>query len=226
MAGEGERRTSEGSHYLNEPALYELLVSRKKAMIDLREDHLSRCVRSRGRGSKVRKVGGGPRRTGGRRKRQKNKNNKQIRLERFFYVTYNAFTNGGEIHTPSHPRGLLSGSAFSIFFNVREPAISPSGVLGHHTGRQTWEVWEPLLCEDAVSITTGAQRPVGPGEAQTRRARLISRSIWNPVLMTMSLVVSIGMSSLRIITKIIWEFFYSQSSMFYKEEAHENSAWI
>lgn len=47
-----DRQQSEDSHYLNEPPLYELLVSRKKAMIDLREDHLSRCVRSRGRRSK------------------------------------------------------------------------------------------------------------------------------------------------------------------------------
>lgn len=44
-----EREYSEVKHYLNEPALNELLISRKKAMIDLREDHLSRCVRSRGR---------------------------------------------------------------------------------------------------------------------------------------------------------------------------------
>lgn len=42
------------SLYLNEPPLYQLLVSRKKAVIDLREDHLSRCVRSRGRRSEVR----------------------------------------------------------------------------------------------------------------------------------------------------------------------------
>lgn len=52
--GAVDRQTSEDSHYLNETPLYELLVSRKKAMIDLREDHLSRCVRSRGRRSEVR----------------------------------------------------------------------------------------------------------------------------------------------------------------------------
>lgn len=41
-----EKRREEAGHssYLNEPALYELLVCRKKAMIDLREDHLSRCL--------------------------------------------------------------------------------------------------------------------------------------------------------------------------------------
>lgn len=37
----------EKQHYLNESTFNELLISRKKAMIDLREDHLSRCVRSR-----------------------------------------------------------------------------------------------------------------------------------------------------------------------------------
>lgn len=31
------------SLYLNEPPLYQLLVGGKKAVIDLREDHLSRC---------------------------------------------------------------------------------------------------------------------------------------------------------------------------------------
>lgn len=41
-------------YYLNESSLYELLVSGKKAMIYLWEDHLSRCVRSRSRRSKVR----------------------------------------------------------------------------------------------------------------------------------------------------------------------------
>lgn len=46
-----DRQRKEDSHYLNEPPLYELLVSGKKAVIDLREDHLSRCVRSRGRRS-------------------------------------------------------------------------------------------------------------------------------------------------------------------------------
>lgn len=51
---DGQRDERGHSHYLNEPPLYELLVSRKKAMIDLREDHLSRCVRSRGRRSEVR----------------------------------------------------------------------------------------------------------------------------------------------------------------------------
>lgn len=34
-------------HYLNEASFYELLISGKKTMIDLREDHLSRCVRSK-----------------------------------------------------------------------------------------------------------------------------------------------------------------------------------
>ncbi|TNN83939.1 hypothetical protein EYF80_005810 [Liparis tanakae] len=40
--GGPERQERGHSHYLNEPPLYELLVSGKKAMIDLREDHLSR----------------------------------------------------------------------------------------------------------------------------------------------------------------------------------------
>lgn len=40
------REKSEVKHYLNEPTLNELLISRKKAMIDLREDHLSRSGRS------------------------------------------------------------------------------------------------------------------------------------------------------------------------------------
>lgn len=39
-----EERRSGRSSYLNEPALYKLLVCGKKAMIDLREDHLSRCL--------------------------------------------------------------------------------------------------------------------------------------------------------------------------------------
>lgn len=47
------REKSEVKHYLNEPTLNELLISRKKAMIDLREDHLSRSERSRGRRSEV-----------------------------------------------------------------------------------------------------------------------------------------------------------------------------
>lgn len=39
----GNRKQETGnSLYLNEPPLYQLLVSRKKAVIDLREDHLSR----------------------------------------------------------------------------------------------------------------------------------------------------------------------------------------
>lgn len=51
----GQRdETGHTHYYLNEPSLYELLVSGKKAMIDLWEDHLSRCVRSRSRRSKVR----------------------------------------------------------------------------------------------------------------------------------------------------------------------------
>lgn len=37
---------SKMKHYLNEPALNKLLIGRKKAVIDLREDHLSRCARS------------------------------------------------------------------------------------------------------------------------------------------------------------------------------------
>lgn len=45
-ADEKRRGEEEAGHsgYLNEPALYELLVCGKKAMIDLREDHLSRCL--------------------------------------------------------------------------------------------------------------------------------------------------------------------------------------
>lgn len=44
-------------HYLNEPTFNELLISRKKTMIDLREDHLSRSERSRDRRSEVGEVG-------------------------------------------------------------------------------------------------------------------------------------------------------------------------
>lgn len=51
------RKKSEVKHYLNEPTFNELLISRKKAMIDLREDHLSRSERSRGRRSEVGEVG-------------------------------------------------------------------------------------------------------------------------------------------------------------------------
>lgn len=43
------------SLYLNEPPLDQLLVSGKKAVIDLREDHLSRRQRSEVRGEE--KVG-------------------------------------------------------------------------------------------------------------------------------------------------------------------------
>lgn len=50
------RQETGNSLYLNEPPLYQLLVSGKKAVIDLREDHLSRCVRSRGRRSEGRRL--------------------------------------------------------------------------------------------------------------------------------------------------------------------------
>lgn len=46
------REKSEVKHYLNEPTFNELLISRKKAMIDLREDHLSRSKRSEVRGGR------------------------------------------------------------------------------------------------------------------------------------------------------------------------------
>lgn len=49
------RQETGNSLYLNEPPLYQLLVSGKKAVIDLREDHLSRCVMSRGRRSEGRR---------------------------------------------------------------------------------------------------------------------------------------------------------------------------
>lgn len=51
------RQKSKVKHYLNESTFNELLISRKKAMIDLREDHLSRSERSRVRRSEVGQVG-------------------------------------------------------------------------------------------------------------------------------------------------------------------------
>lgn len=80
----GGQREWGHTHYLNEPSLYELLVSGKKAMIDLREDHLSRCVRSRGRRSEVRE---GWRRMKSQRRKKKEEEEgkckkKQILLER------------------------------------------------------------------------------------------------------------------------------------------------
>lgn len=68
----GKIKTSKDSHYLNKPPLYEMLVSRKKAMIDLREDHLSEQVcevkRSKVRGER-----------GWRRMRSQKKNRKEAK---------------------------------------------------------------------------------------------------------------------------------------------------
>ena len=102
---DGQREERGHSHYLNETPLNELLVSGKKAMIDLREDHLSRCVRSRGRRSEVRegwrrmKV---PEGGGGGRGRQMQKETEFVRKACVHQPWCSAFTDGGrnpQIHT-------------------------------------------------------------------------------------------------------------------------------
>lgn len=100
----GQRDEWVHSHYLNETSFYELLVSGKKAMIDLREDHLSRCVRSRGRRSKVRE---GWRRMKSQKKEEEEEGGGNKMQKRTDFVRKacvheprtSIFTDLGEIHT-------------------------------------------------------------------------------------------------------------------------------
>lgn len=118
---DGQREEWGHSHYLNEPPLYELLVSGKKAMIDLREDHLSRCVRSRGRRSEVRE---GWRRMRSQKKKKEEEGKckkKQILLERLVFMNPGPAPSqmGGEIHTFPARRWFASEVWAFLFFGAK-----------------------------------------------------------------------------------------------------------
>jgi len=128
--GTTERQEREHSHYLNEPSLYELLVSGKKAMIDLREDHLSRCVRSRSRRSEVRE---GRRRMRSQKKQEEEEEEgkckkKQILLARSLFMNpvQRLYTWREKSTLFQHRGGLLRKSG--LFFLEPGPVITTSGV--------------------------------------------------------------------------------------------------
>lgn len=176
------------SHYLNEPPLYELLVSGKKAMIDLREDHLSRCVRSRGRRSEVRE---GWRRMRSQKKEEEEEEGKckekQILLERPVFLNPgpapSQMRRGGEIHT-FHGGGLLRKSGL-FFLGARAHNYHLRGARGATAGSRSPEKWEfLLLCESAVIIFIAPAAPSDPGSCTHR-----SQRAWPPELRLISNLV-------------------------------------
>lgn len=154
------------THYLNEPSLYELLVSGKKAMIDLREDHLSRCVRSRGRRSEVRE---GWRRMKSQRRKKKEEEGKckqkQILLERPVFMNSGPAPSqmGGEIHTFPAPRWFVE-EVWAYFFGDRARNYHLWGASAPQRVHSPLEKWELLLrCESAVIIIVVSAAKSDPG---------------------------------------------------------------
>lgn len=142
------RQETGNSLYLNEPPLYQLLVSGKKAVIDLREDHLSRCARSRGRRSEGRRLeqDGVPKRREeeeeeeGRKERTEKCREKSVRKVRV-PEPERRLQAGRGIHTSCHRRsGNPSSSAERPRLHRRPPLSRTRGedtpTRGHTTRGQ------------------------------------------------------------------------------------------